>query len=241
MKWKLGMNRKTVRKWGLPLLFVAVGALVALICANDGPAPQELSLRELAEKGPGDNPHVVLSSFLITSYVYQEEDGVRHQVWMPAVPRNSEYHQKILSLVDEDGQPKKQIPLPDDIRVLVKKVENVSDEEPTELGEQKTIRGTIVNETAPLGKDEKKLLAQSYPGIDFDRCWILQVEEQAGALSFFRVLGIFLLLGGVAWTAWTAWTTWPGLQDLVRRRVKEDSSAVPVAAGGAEQSERSRG
>ena len=42
------------------------------------------------------------------------------------------------------------------------------------LAERDTLQGLIVNEVESIGSKERKILSESYPGIDFSTCWILE-------------------------------------------------------------------
>lgn len=166
--------------------------------------PQTLSCAELAAKGPGDNAHVVLTDFLLCdqAFIYETKSKSKSsewkRVWVPLVPRDGDYVRKILAMANPDGP----LPPPTDIRVLLKtsRVKDARELDP--LGSSKSLTGLITNKIDSLGTKERKMLEESYPGIDFTKCYILDHDRKpassgqiAGALGG----GALLVLAGGAW------------------------------------------
>lgn len=134
---------------------------------------QRISCADLAEKGPGDNAHIVLTDCVLLShdYVYEERRGKWTTVFIPAIP--------IAELTTwqqaEDGS----LHVPKNIRfrVIVKSSEVTSEAEADRFGQQETVKGVVINEISSLDSETKKLLAESYPGTDLDSCWILEHDR----------------------------------------------------------------
>ena len=158
--------------------------------------PQSISCAELGANGPGDNAHIVLTEFLLTNhYVYEEkESGSWTQVWVPSVPLGGEYHLQLMAHIQEHGQLMGSIPPPKDVKVIVKSKDVSSEFEYEQFANSESLQGVIVNKIDSLGSDEKEILMNSYPGVDFDTCWILEVGRQPA--SMMKLAG--LCVGGLA-------------------------------------------
>jgi hypothetical protein len=175
--------------------------------------PSTLSCRELAENGPGGNAHVQLTGFrlLTHSFVVEETESSRifddvsqrfqsksrppekhwSRAWFPAVPADGEYVKR-LDAAPDDRPP----PLPD-LRVIVQ-TGGGSDRSLDALEREKVLTGTIVNVIESLDGKVERLLSGSYPGIDFDRCWILEVGRipEMPRFGWLRLVSGVLILGG---------------------------------------------
>jgi hypothetical protein len=169
------------------------------LASKTDPTPQEITCQELSDSGPGDNAHVVMSDFLLCTmaYVYEgvgDSDTAYKTVWVPAVPLGGAYHQMLLSMLDDEGNLQGNMPLPRDLAVLVKTSKVTSGEALDRLADRDTLSGLVINEIASLGSQEKKILIDSYPGVDFDKVWILEHgRKPAGAGKMYGLMG-----GGLA-------------------------------------------
>lgn len=198
----------------LLLAMVIIGGVFVFMAVQDmrlnskaDVEPQIISCAELELNGPGDNLHVNLTDFLIceSAYVYEEKTpgGTWSKVWVPAVPLGGAYHLKLLSMVDEQGHfTGQQVPTPTDVKVIVK-AENLSNErELSRMAARDNVQGMIVNLISSLGSEEKRLLEESYPSVDFDDCFILEVGRKpagmAGLLGFgFGGMAMMATGGGI--------------------------------------------
>lgn len=138
--------------------------------------PQTITCAQLASKGPGDNAHVRLTEFEFTdNYVFQEEK--RSTDWkvsyVPAVPPR---------IKDDPGVRV--------IKVLVKSTAARNEDQLYALG-QSPIQGVVINTVSSLGRDEKRLLKESYPNVDFDTCWIIHADKAPASRG--KLMG---LIGG---------------------------------------------
>ena len=162
---------------------------------TDG-GPKEITCAELGDLGSRANPHIEMTDFLLCeqSYVYKEEYGKWQAVWVPAVPFEGEYHERVADLL-EQGVPDDEIPPPDNIRVIVKLTSAKNEYDVSRVGEQETVTGMVINRISSLGSEEKKLLREGYPGIDFDRCWIVHVGRtpMSGAVILGMLIGAIVL------------------------------------------------
>ena len=163
---------------------------------TDG-GPKTISCAELGDFGSRANPYIEMTDFLLCeqSYIYKEEYGKWKAVWIPAVPLEGVYHERVADLLDQ-GVPDEEIPPPDDVLVLVKLTSVKNEYDVSRVGEQDTVTGMVVNRISSLGSEEKKLLREAYPGIDFDRCWIVHADRtpMSGSVIFGMLVGAVLLL-----------------------------------------------
>ena len=197
----------------LKLILIALGGLLVFMAYEESKltgvaseTPREMTVAELYESGPGDNAHVLLDEFLFaTDFVYESDKGSWSKVWVPALPLNGTYHQEVMAMLGEDDEiPEGAVlPSPTDVRLLVKSSHVDDMREFEELADRDRIGGLIVNEIESLGGDERKLLQESYPTIDFDRCWILDHDRKPKTMAGVAGLGaggVGLLGVGLAWT-----------------------------------------
>ena len=174
---------------------------------NETPAiakdePQAITCADLRDKGPGDNAHIRLQDFLLCSfaYVYEERSpGNWSKVWVPAVPIGGAYHQQLLTKIDAQGNLVGDLPMPTNVKVIVKSSDVTNVTELQQLADQETLQGMVVNLVDSLGGEEKKLLHESYPSVNFDDCYIVEIGRtpaSAGKLMGFAGGGLALLTAG---------------------------------------------
>jgi hypothetical protein len=173
--------------------------------------PQRITAAQLEANGPGDNAHIELADFLFcNNYVYKSSSqraaqaGNWETVWIPAVPLDGPYVQRLRSMAAAGQIQPNFIPPPDDVRIIIKSSKVKGEGDLQRLGDADTLKGVVVNEIESLGSEEKKHLQESYPGIDFSRCWIVQHEREPAGAG--KVLGLMggggtLFLAGLAWLA----------------------------------------
>lgn len=169
--------------------------------------PQELTLAELEENGPGDNAHLIVSDFVLCdwNFVYVKRRGRATEVWVPAVPLYGDYFQGIVEHTDETGNFPADFEYPalEDVRVLVKLTSVSNREELAAIAIQNTMQGVVISEVESLGSGEAEFLASKYPDVDFETCLIFEHGREpttSGALTlFFAGGGLLVLLGTGLW------------------------------------------
>jgi hypothetical protein len=164
--------------------------------------PQAITCAELAANGPGENAHVVMGDFLLCSFafVYEEKNNKWSKVWVPAVPLGGEFHRQLLSMVDAEGNLTGEPTLPTDVKVIVKTSDVSNGDELGSMGEKDTLQGVVINNIESLGSEEKKILKESYPTVNFDECWILEVGRKPATMAKIAGLcggGLALALSGI--------------------------------------------
>jgi hypothetical protein len=150
--------------------------------------PQTIPCADLAARGPGDNAHITLTDFdLGANYVYEgrSETSSWTKAFVPAIPRVK----NLAEALQAKSSPQ--------IKVIIKSSKVRSKSDMDSLALTSTIQGLVTNEIESLGRDERKLLKESYPAVDFDKVWILDHGRQpAGTGKVFAFLG-----GGTALAA----------------------------------------
>lgn len=149
-------------------------------------APEDLTLEALIARGPDGNPNVRISDFMLAdNYVYFLDDsGVSWGVVLiPAVPKTL-------------GEQSVHVLNP---KVIVKSTRVPSENELKPLRARTRMQGLVVNRIEALGSEEKDLLSQDYPGLDINKCLILEESRQPsdfGKVFLMGGGGMALLLGG---------------------------------------------
>jgi hypothetical protein len=189
-------------------------------------APGDVTCAKLAAEGPGSNAHVVLKEFLLCefAYVYAEEKGRWTGAYVPAVPLNGPYHDRVAELIEE-GTPSEQLPMPDDISVLVYLPAARSERDVAQAAQAESLQGMVINEIESLESGAKDMLRQSYPAVDFSRCWIVQVGRRpAGAGKLFGLFGG----GGACFVALGLWWLFSRMKDdgTVSRRFEPERATL---------------
>jgi hypothetical protein len=161
--------------------------------------PQVLTCAALAKDGYGTNAHIKMTDFLLSpgGYVYEEKEkgGSWETVWIPVVPLGGAYHKMVLAL-PEDAE----IPSPKSFNVILQTEHASGASMLGKIGGKKQLQGVVINEIDSLDSETKKLLKDSYPGIDLDNCWIVEHKrETKGAMLslLLLLLGVGLAGGGV--------------------------------------------
>lgn len=162
--------------------------------------PQDITCDKLASEGCGDNANVHVTDFLVcdAAYVYQEEKRGKswNKVWVPLLPKNEETKQYFVNAIA--AQAKGQQPtMPRNIRVIVQTSKVKSESDMNHFCDNVELTGTVVNSIASLGSEERKILEESYPGVDFKNVQIIEHDRQpASAEKSFGMIGGGAVLAG---------------------------------------------
>lgn len=168
------------------------------LCAEVKGTPQKLSCAALARDGYGDNAHVELTDFLASSagFVYEKKRGGDwSKVWVPLVPLDGPYAEMLRAL--PEGA---EIPAPETFGVILQTSNAKNEKALGKLVDKDVLRGVVINEIDSLDRETKKLLAESYPGIDLEKCWIVEEGRSVRSVAMcllFIVLGLALAGGGI--------------------------------------------
>jgi hypothetical protein len=166
--------------------------------------PQTLSCKDLAANGFGDNAHVILTDFLSppSDFVYEEKSGRYTKVWLPVVSMEGDYARRLVEAARTNPNAAN-LPRPSaqDIAVIVTSSKAPDDAAVTRMMEADTLQGVITNKIESISGKERKLLQEAYPGVNFDKTYILEAgRSPAGAAKSMGMLGggALLAVGGVA-------------------------------------------
>jgi len=168
---------------------------------------QVLTCVELAQRGPGDNVHVALTKFVLAPvYAFEAKraSSAWSKVWVPVVPIDGEYARAAIAGVARDpGAP---LAPPRDVHVLMFSRNAKDEASVTEIGSRARLEGLVLNAVEDLPDSAARILRERYPGVDLDRCWIL--EEGRGRPSLGEAglwgAGGAMLLGGWVVALWRA-------------------------------------
>ena len=174
---------------GVTVLCLIFGTLDAVFVWQDwtiqssaSATPQDITLADLAARGPGANKHVrVTDARFGKSYAVETKNGKPNRAWIP--------------LVAPDGS----------IKVIVKTF-NADDAALDRLARQTTVTGIITNDIHSIGSSELRVLQQAYPGADFANALVLEEgREFPSAARLYALLAGALLLYGAALVSGVLW------------------------------------
>lgn len=187
-------------------VLVYFGVQEARLSSTTKSQPQPISLAQLASNGPGDNAHVEIRDFLCSpSFIYESKEGSNKWTccWVPAVSLDSEYAAQLNAmLVANNGVLPNSFPDPKSFNVILKMPDVESERDFERIAAQDTAQGVVINLIEGLGGEEKKILKQSFPGVDLDACYIVEIGRQpSGVAKTAGLIGGGGLLGvlGLAW------------------------------------------
>jgi hypothetical protein len=194
---------------GVTVLCLIFGTLDAVFVWQDwtirssaSATPQDITLADLAARGPGANKHVrVTDAHFGKSYAVETKNGKPNRAWIPLV-------------APPDGA----------IKVVVKTF-NADDAALDRLARQTTVTGIITNDIHSIGSSEMGVLKQAYPGADFDNVLVLEEgREFPSTARLYALLGGALLLYGAALVSGVMWFV------AVRRERRGTGAAADSAA-----------
>jgi hypothetical protein len=190
MKWYMWL----VLLMGLGCLYLGIQEL--RLAQHVESTPQQMTLAQLIEKGPGENHHVLVSDLRFGHNFVFEEKSTRNstgKVWIPVAPAAGQA--KPGADEEEPADIK-----PSDIRALIKSTRVFNDAEMARLTSQNKIQGVVINLIESLSSSEQQLLEQAYPGAEFTKCLIIEEgrhEDMTSKIWFGLVAGIILTGLGV--------------------------------------------
>jgi hypothetical protein len=162
--------------------------------------PKTITCADLEQSGPGENVNIRLTDMLLCShsviYKSRKTGGEWQTIWLPAVALDGPYVERVREMLINRVE---HIPPPTNVRVIVKTGKVRNEHELEQLLDEDELEGMVVNSVESLGSEERKLLAEGYPGIDFSKCWIVEVGRQPksvpAAMGIMGGGGALMLLG----------------------------------------------
>jgi hypothetical protein len=140
-----------------------------------------MTVADLAAKGPGDATRVQLTDFWLgRAYIYRTAQSGSQwtEAYVPVFPGKP------------DGKARGQAQFEGEVKVIIKTTQARSREQLYRL-DGHPVTGVLVNSLESFSDDEKAVLRGTYPKIDFDRCWIVEVNRQPASPG-----RIFSMVGG---------------------------------------------
>ncbi len=176
--------------------------------------PEEITLKALIDRGADGNPNVVVKDFRVLDdlIVYETQRGSPSwtKAWIPAVPAGE---------AAGAGRP--------NIRALIvsTKAKNKGELDGRCKGPQ--LRAMVVNRIQSLGRSERKLLEEGYPGTNFDSCLLIHEGREPSGGTWLAVcfgLAALLILGGagVLLLAFVRHNSQPASKPKKKKRPAED-------------------
>ena len=157
--------------------------------AGASAAPQEITLKQLIEKGCESNNFIILKEFVYSQDMLYKPlrasspEGAWDSAWTPIhIPGEK---------ADKSAKFQAILFWPD-VR---------SKAQYDEFTQQQTLKGMVINAVQSLTTEQKDLLKGTYPETDFEKCLIIEVGREPGGT--FKIILFFagaamLLIGGVA-------------------------------------------
>ena len=222
---------------GIIVLIVCIGLAVngireSMLGSVVNEQPKALTCWELEQAGYGDNAHITLSDFFLVDhgYVYEAPAGTPNganygysKVWVPLVSLHSDWYNEYFNLIDEDGYLIDDPPPLTDVRVILRTEKAYTEDDVFRLGERETLTGIIVNEIDSIGDEERRLLEETYPYIEFRNCFILDHERPMPNTGNAGLM----IGGGVIGTLIGAGLVIAPLAGLGGKRKKKEEQAAP--------------
>ena len=187
------------------LILAALGCLMQGIIAIIGNAQSEpltITCAQLGQSGPGSNGHVTVTNFHACTdlIVVTGGDGKTNweEAFVPLVPA---------------ADPTKR-----DFRVLLDTRDINTQDKLSELDHAQSITGVINNAVQGPSDQAKNLLANSYPGVDLQKCYF--IEHNMTVIT--RAQGACLIIAALVLVAITV---------IVIKKIPAAKTAAPPAAG----------
>jgi hypothetical protein len=177
------------------------------------PVEADLAMLEAEAGKPLDNYHLKIgphyACYYCTVYSYQTKKGAPRKAeantklsyaFYPIVSPSNPDVQDLPALEKKHGGlskvPEDELTLPTRFVVLVKttRFKNVGDLPDDAISHMDSVQGLVINEISSLGSDEKKLIQEEFPDIDFKKVLIL--EE--GRKPFSTTTASLMMFGGLA-------------------------------------------
>ncbi len=164
--------------------------------------PQALTVQQLINDGIGENANVKLEEFIVCewAYIYKGDAGDMDTVWVPLIPVNGAYHQKLMAAFDENGNQIGDVPPLENVRVVLKSSDIGNETELGQLQEAHTITGMVINEVESMSGEELDLLRESYPRTNASQIQLVEHNRKpkgwGAVLGFFGGGGALIAFGG---------------------------------------------
>ncbi|MEL7237533.1 MAG: hypothetical protein AAGK78_01620 [Planctomycetota bacterium] len=174
------------------------------------PEPTQVTYAELVSPDL-DNAHVTIDNFAMPGdFIYSQNETTRQYetVYLPAIDPDGAYGEKVATAITDTlaaGGTIDDVVMPgvvaSEVQVIVKTTKAKNQQQVDRLIEKESLQGIVVNKIEGIDGEVKRLLEQSYPGIDADNVILLEVDRKppsAGKAFGMTFGGFGLTLAGIA-------------------------------------------
>jgi ribosomal protein L32 len=196
-------QRRQLGSLRLPIVLAVIGGIVFFLGINEkklsdasSAEPEQISLAKLIERGPEGNANIILTDYKICPKVVFERKTVGGQmvgewtkIWVPIV-RPTLFG---FGAQAQEAEGK-------DIHALIFSTHVANENELVKKLAVPQLRGLVTNRIKSLSSKEKELLREGCPGIDCDRCLIIdegRTPTSTELITLYLGGGGLLLLAGI--------------------------------------------
>ena len=204
---------------GIGGCMVYYGFLENRLSGDASVEPVEVSLADLEAGEPLPDAHIKIGlhhrMYAISVYEHEDDGSGRlrsdttvYWTYYPIISHDHPYIRSLVELEEEYGSldkiPDREWPPLGEVAVVVKsELFSTYGEIPRERRYTEAIEGMVINEIESLGEEEKKLLSDGFPKMDFDKILILEEYRRpistAGVVAIITVGSILVILPGFLW------------------------------------------
>ena len=190
------------------IMLAYFGIQEARVSSGTTMEPVKVELAELENGTTPTNGHVLVGGHVADYagcvYEYEEETQKVTHAYYPIISDDHPFFEKLGKLYEKypdiNEAPESEFPQIDDFRVLVKtkrfKTQNAI---PDGLGDESKLQGLVINLVESISREEKKMIQESFPALNFDKVLIVQEgrkpSSQMVSLGMIGGGGLLSLLG----------------------------------------------
>jgi hypothetical protein len=212
MNWRIGIGLAVVGG-----LLIGWGVMEWRLGRGASSTPERISLKQLIARGPEGNPNIILTDFVLCdNFVVEEENHRWKGVYVPVVP------------ADEANRGAGPLRPTNNIKAILFSLNVHNEGEVNGVLGKRELPALVTNRIRSLGSEEKKLLQQTYGGIDANTCLIIQEGRTPFSGTLLALMfggGAILLLGGlglVGFGIMSGRQATTGSKKKLKRRREED-------------------
>ncbi len=193
---------------GLPLLILGCGALAWQewrFAQATRDEPTRISCAALGRDGPGAHRHFEITDAIVCTHALATRDrnGRWASVFAPVVPIDSPDGAAILAFRAQHAEsPGAKPGPPRDVRVLARLAQAESPTEVDRMAATTTLDAYVLASSSSLLSSERAALKRDLPGVDLDRCVVIEVGRAPPAWWKIVILGGIAALGALRVLVW---------------------------------------
>ncbi len=186
---------------------VAVGVNERRLATGAKTVPQTITCAKLAQSGPGDNAHVIMTDVLLVSdrFVYKAAKGSDRweTIWIPAIPADAEHAQAMVRALGPGASSLDKLMAHPSVIVKSSRIHTRADL--AQWARSGKVQGLIVNNVETLSGEEYDLLQRSYGFLG--NVWLLEDGRtpSTGVETYALILLGAALIGGAGYKGFAVW------------------------------------